>query len=181
MLRVTGSVNINVSPEQVFALIADVRQCGKLNPRIEVISITAEPAGSMRQGTVYHHRIVAEGHLREFTSNVTTFEPNTLIEIRTNTYPAVTTRYRVEAWGEGATFEQQMTAEVMPPKPLSPSLPPWLYKLFGKWIQSDNNADQTAVLDQQEQMLQQQLQNQLNEWLQVVKNYLEKQRGTFLA
>ncbi|MGD8569075.1 MAG: SRPBCC family protein [Gammaproteobacteria bacterium] len=181
MIRVSGSVNINVRPEQVFALVTDVCQCGKLNPRVEVISIVAEPQGPMRQGTVYHNRIVVEGRMTEFTSNVIGFEPNTFLEIRTNTYPAVTTQYRVKSRGEGACLEQQMTSEMTPPEPLSPALPPWLHKIFGKSPHSANDADQKAAFQRQEHLLQQQLQKQLEEWLQVVKSYLENQRGKFLA
>jgi len=33
MIRVKGTVNINASPEQVFVLLSDARQCAELNPR----------------------------------------------------------------------------------------------------------------------------------------------------
>lgn len=67
MIQVKGEININASAEQVFALLCDVRQCADLNPRIEVINISAEPEGQLSEGTVFQYRIVVEGRMTEYT------------------------------------------------------------------------------------------------------------------
>ena len=85
MIQVKGEININASPEQVFVLLSDARQCAELNPRIEVIDIATEPAGELRQGTVFHYRIVVEGRMTEYSSTILSCEPNQSLEVQTNT------------------------------------------------------------------------------------------------
>ena len=182
MIRVNGSVNINANPQQVFALISDVHQCGELNPWIKVINITAEPAGQMRAGTIYHYRIVVEGRMTEYTSKVLAFEPDRVIEIQTDTDPVVNIKYRLAPIAEGSHLEQEMTSSVKGPQPAQVVLPGWFAKLMGNLVKEVRSPEQNEVLLRQEEaMTQQQLQAQLDEWLAIVKKYLEDQRDTFLA
>ena len=182
MIRAKGSVNIQTSPEQVFALVSDVRQCGELNPRIEVINITAQPAGQMREGTTFHYRIVVEGRMTEYTSKVLTFEPGRMIEIQTDTDPVVTIRYVIKPTADGSSLEQELTSS-LPKRESAPlELTDWFAKLLDKLVKdSDSPEQREAFRQQQEAMMQEQLQAQLNEWLVIVKKYLEEQRDTFLA
>lgn len=182
MIQVKGTVNIQTSPEQVFALVSDVRQCGALNPRIEVINITAEPAGQMREGTIFHYRIVVEGRMTEYTSKVLTFEPGRMIEIQTNTDPVVNIRYVIIPAAGGSSLEQELTSSLPEQESVPLELTGWLAKLVGKVAKdTDSPEKRDALIKQEEAMMEEQLQIQLDEWLLIVKKYLEEQRGTFLA
>lgn len=182
VIHAEGSVNIQASPEQVFALICDVRRCAEINPRIAVINITADPPGPVREGTVFYNRIVVEGRMIEYSSKVLTFAPEREIEIRTDSYPVVNIRYKVEPIAEGARLDQALTSSAQREEPVSVALPGWFGKLatmFGA------NADDAAQMDRQRQqeqaMAQRELQSQLDEWLTIVKKYLETQQNKLLA
>lgn len=182
MIQVKGTVNINVSPEQVFALISDARQCAELNPRISVIDIVAEPLGEVHKGTVFHNRIVVEGRLTEYSSKVVAFEPDSLLQIKTDTYPEVSIKYHIRPTADGACLEQELTSSVTHEEPIPVNLPGWFARLVDKFTEEPSSSEQDMQSQQQEEaMLKEELQVQLDEWLTIVKKYLEAQRNNFLA
>ena len=182
MIQVKGSVNIQASPEEVFALVSDVRRCGELNPRVEVINITNEPAGQVAEGTVFHFRIVIQGKMTEYSSRVVAFEPNRLMETQTDTDPVVNISIRIEPIEGGVCLEQELTSAVTRQESTPIQLPGWFSKLMGRLEKETNSAETgEALYQQQEATMQEQLQVQLNEWLAVVKKHLEEERDKFLA
>ncbi|WP_455222964.1 SRPBCC family protein [Kaarinaea lacus] len=182
MIRVKGSVNIETRPDQVFALISDARKCAELNPRIEVIDISAEPADQLHEGTVFHNRVVVEGRMTEYTSKVVAFEPDHSLQIKTNTYPEVTITYQVAPVPGGSRLEQELISSVTREDPIPVNLPYWFAKLVDMFAKESHSPEERAALQRQEEaMMTEELQAQLDEWLAVVKKYLEEQRDKFLA
>ena len=182
MIQVQGSVNIQASAEKVFALISDVRRCGELNPRIEVINITNEPVGKVEQGTVFHYRIVVEGKMTDYSSKVVAFEPNRLMETQTNTDPVVNISIKIKPIEGGVCLEQKLTSTVTREESAPVEFPGWFAKLMGRLEKETNSAEHGEVLlQQQEATMQEQLQVQLNEWLAIVKKHLEEERDQFFA
>ena len=182
MIRVKSSVNIQASPEEVFALISDVRRCGELNPRVEVINISNEPPGKVTEGTVFHYRIVIQGKMTEYSSKVITFEPNRLLETQTDTYPVVNISIKIEPIEGGVCLEQELTSEVPREESTPVAFPGWFSKLIGRLEKETSGAESgEALYQQQEAAMQEQLQEQLDEWLAVVKKHLEEERNTFFA
>lgn len=182
MIQVQGSVNIQASAEKVFALISDVRRCGELNPRIEVINITNEPVGKVEQGTVFHYRIVVEGKMTDYSSKVVAFEPNRLMETQTNTDPVVNISIKIKPIEGGVCLEQELTSTVTREESAPVEFPGWFAKLMGRLEKETNSAEHGEVLlQQQEVTMQEQLQVQLNEWLAIVKKHLEEERDQFFA
>jgi len=182
MIRVKGAIDIEISPEQVFALISDVRKCGELNPRIEVISISAEPAGKVREGTIFHYRIVVEGRMTEYTSKVVSFEADRLLQFKTNTYPEVNIKYQITPVPGGARLEQELTSSVTQDNPIPVNLPYWFAKLVNMFAKEPESAEQSAAKKKEEEsLMEKELQAQLDEWLAIVKKYLEEQRDKFFA
>ena len=182
MIQVQGSVNIQASAEKVFALISDVRRCGELNPRIEVINITNEPVGKVEQGTVFHYRIVVEGKMTDYSSKVVAFEPNRLMETQTNTDPVVNISIKIKPIEGGVCLEQELTSTVTREESAPVEFPGWFAKLMGRLEKETNSAEHGEVLlQQQEATMQEQLQVQLNEWLAIVKKHLEEERDQFFA
>lgn len=182
MIRVKGSVNIKISPEQVFALISDVRLCGELNPRIEVINISSEPAGQVREGSVFQYRIVVEGKMTEYTSKVVAFEPGRLLQFRTDTFPEVAINYQITPVTGGSRLEQELISTTMQQDPIPVNLPYWFARLVEMFAPDPQNTEQSAAERRKEEaMMAEELQAQLNEWLAIIKEYLEEQRDKFLA
>ncbi|MGD8559642.1 MAG: SRPBCC family protein [Gammaproteobacteria bacterium] len=182
MINASRVVNIDASPEEVFTLISDVHQCGELNPWIKVINITPEPPGAMRKGTKYHYRVVVKGKMTEYTSEVVVFEPGRLIETQTYTNPPLNITYRIDPAGEGTILEQEITTALPQQEPQAVEVPGWFSKLVGKFgidKEAPDHVDDT--LQQEEEQIRQQFQEQLNEWLDIVKNHIESQRGKFQA
>ncbi|WP_455219680.1 SRPBCC family protein [Kaarinaea lacus] len=182
MIHVKSAVNIQASPEDVFSLISDVRRCGELNPRIEVINISSEPAGQLSEGTVIHYRIVVEGRMTEYSSKVVAFEPGRLMETQTDTDPVVTITIRIHPVEGGVCLEQELATSVARQQSTSVELPGWFAKLMGRLEKETNSAEYGDTLYQrQEQTMQDQLQVQLDEWLAIVKKHLEEERNQFFA
>jgi hypothetical protein len=182
MIRVKSSVNIQASPEEVFALISDVRRCGEINPRVEVINISTEPPGQVVEGTIFHYRIVIQGKMTEYSSKVIAFEPNQLMETQTDTYPVVNISIKIEPIEGGVCLEQELTSSVPPEESTPVAFPGWFSKLMGRFEEETNAAEGgEALVKEQEAVMQEQLQEQLDEWLSVVKKHLEEERNTFLA
>jgi hypothetical protein len=159
-----------------------VRQCADLNPSVEVIDIKVDPPGPMRRGSIFHYRVVIKGHMTEYSSEVIAFEPNGLIEIETKAHPVLTTKYTIAALSEGVRLDEELTSSLPHYELPKVDVPNWFKKLVGDFSDAsdDSNIDR-SLLEQEEAELQQQLQAQLNEWLLIVKKYVETQRGKFLA
>ena len=182
MIHVKSSVNIQASPEEVFTLISDVRRCGELNPRVEVINISIEPSGKLDKETLIHYRIVVEGRMTEYSSKVVAFEPNRLMETQTNTDPVVNISISIEPIAGGVRLRQELTSSVTRQDSTPLELPGWFAKLVGRLEKETNSAEHgEALYQQQEKTMQDQLQVQLEEWLAVVKKHLEEERDQFLA
>ena len=182
MVQVKGEINIHVSPQEVFALLSDVRECAELNPRIQVIDITSEPAGRVGEGTVFHNRIVVAGRMTEYDSKVIVFKPDQLLHIRTNTNPEVNVKYQLTPVTEGCRLEQEFISSSRPEEPTPAKLPGWFAQLMDRLTeQSPGVAQDTESQQQDEVMMREELQTQLDEWLAIVKKHLEQQQGKFKA
>lgn len=182
MIHAKSSVNIQASPEEVFTLVSDARRCGELNPRIEVINISNEPAGQLDEGTIIHYRIVIEGKMTEYNSKVVAFEPDRLLETQTDTDPVVNIRISIEPIADGVCLEQELTSNVTRQETAQLALPGWFSKLMGRLEKETDGAEYgEALYKQQEKTMQAQLQVQLDEWLAVVKKHLEEERDQFFA
>jgi len=181
MIRVKGSIKIEISPEQVFALISDVHQCGQLNPRIEVLSISANPPGQISEGTVFHNRVVVEGRLTEFTSKVVAYEPSRLLQLKSDSYPELSVKYQVVPVPGGARLEQELTSSVTQENPIPVNLPYWFARLVDLFAKESSRQEHSAAIKQEEALMENELQAQLDEWLAIVKKYLEDQRNKLLA
>lgn len=182
MIQVKGKIQINVSPQQVFSLLSDVRECAELNPRIKVIDITSEPAGKVREGTVFHYRIVVAGHMTEYSSQVVACVPNELLQIRTNTNPEVDIQYHIKPVAEGCCLEQELTSTTKPEASEPVELPGWFSRLMEKFTEQPPGSEQTPEFQlQDDTAMKEELQGQLDEWLMIVKKHLESQQGKFKA
>ena len=182
MIHVKGSVNINASPEQVFVLLSDARQCAELNPRIEVIDIATEPAGELRQGSIFHYRIVVEGRMTEYSSRVLSYEPDQSLEVQTDTDPVVNIKYKITPDGEGAILEQVLTSSAAERRSEPVEYPGWFSRLVDRLVKTPQSPEEDAVLRRKDEaIVQEQLQSQLDEWLMIIKKYLEDQRSKFMA
>lgn len=182
MIQVKGEINIRVSPQQVFTLLSDVRECAELNPRIKVIEITLEPAGRVGEGTVFHNRIVVAGRMTEYNSKVIAYIPNQLLHIKTNTNPELDIKYHIKPVAEGCCLEQEFIATMRPEETVPVKLSGWFGKLLERLTEQPSGSAQNTASQQREEItMREELQAQLDEWLMIVKNHLEEQRGIFKA
>ena len=136
----------------------------------------------MREGTVFHYRIVVEGRMSEYSSKVIAFEPNRLMETQTNTDPMVKFRVKITPLSEGVCLEQEITASITQQESTPVELPAWFAKLIGRLEKETNSAEKgEALLKKQESLMEEQIQAQLEEWLVIVKKHLEEQCDQFFA
>lgn len=182
MIQVTGEVTIHVSPQQVFDLLSDVRECAELNPRIKVIDISSEPAGRVGEGTVFHNRIVVAGRMTEYDSEVVACKPNELLHIKTRTNPEAENKYTIIPVAEGSCLKQEFISSMTTEETTPVELPGWFVKLTERLTAQPSASEKdTASQQQDEAIMREELQAQLDEWLIIVKKYLEEQQGTFKA
>lgn len=176
MVKVSASVVINVKPEEVFALITDLRRKTNLCPHTVVLDITKHPDGPIDLGTVFHHRVAVDGHIADYHNTVIEFVSGRRMVTQSDSKTSFKIIVEVEATSSGTRLTQEESFELVELIIPTPSAKGWLGKFFrflfgkGKVIRQGN---ESLMHDTQE--MQEKLQPRLQVWLDGIKRHLEKE------
>lgn len=110
-LRLTSSVGIRRSAEDVFAYAADFRRAAEW--REEVVGSTMSPGGPMRPGSVLHEDALVAGRAVVTDSVVEAYEPSHRFTFAHLSGPLpVSGEYRVTTTDDGAELRYDLTVEL---------------------------------------------------------------------
>lgn len=178
MVSVKASVDIQADPAAVFDLMTDVPRKAKLDRSVHVIGIARETPGPIREGTVFHYRLVIEGKIADYRNTVTAFEAGRLMVTRSDSNPQFEITIEVEPIAGGARVIQEerftLRAMAMPIPTAQGIFGGFLRLLFGGAEKIEQNPDDLAA---EEHELAAALQPRLEDWLQAIKKHLETQTG----
>jgi len=110
----SATVEIQVQPMEVFALVSDLRRKAKLNPNIQVIRVELEGGEPVREGSVFYHRFHKGTRIMEYRSRCVRLVPPWLFESRSETDPPFEVRVTVDRTAAGCRLIQQEEIEVTP-------------------------------------------------------------------
>ena len=172
-----ASTEINVAPEEVFALVSDLRLKTPLCPHTAVIRITKQPEGPVAVGTTFQQRVTIDGHIADYQNRVIEFIPSKRMVTESDTSPSFRIVVTVEPNGNGCRLTQVESfplSELIMPIPKANG---WIGKLlrgmFGKG-EFISQGDESLVNEATE--MRNKLEPRLEAWLASIKQHLEAQR-----
>ncbi|UCE88653.1 MAG: SRPBCC family protein [Pseudomonadota bacterium] len=178
MVSVKASVDIQADPAAVFDLMTDVPRKAKLDRSVHVIGIARETPGPIREGTVFHYRLVIEDKMADYRNTVIAFEPGRLMVTRSDSNPHFEISIVVEPIEGGARVTQEerftLTAMAMPIPTAQGIFGGFMRLLFGGAEKIEQDAEDLAA---EEEEMATKLQPRLEAWLQSIKKHLETQTG----
>ena len=174
----SATVEIQVQPMEVFALVSDLRRKAKLNPNIQVIRVELEGGEPVREGSVFYHRFHKGTRIMEYRSRCVRLVPPWLFESRSETDPPFEVRVTVDRTAAGCRLIQQEEIEVTPElldafEPAPTKLPSFrdiitLFALFpsARPLESELRAFQHERVTKK-------LSGELQSWLDAIRAHLE--------
>ncbi len=172
MIRFKRSVDIQATIEAVFALVTDLEQRLALNQDIKDIRVEKESGGPIGVDTIFRLQFTSQGQPIDYRCRCTAFEPGRLFETTSLTDRPFGMRVIVEPTPQGSRLTQEEWLTIEYEKPSRPESKSVLGKL------TDSLADGLTGHTLEDQRihnagLEKQLSQQLEQWLQKTKGYLE--------
>ncbi len=182
MLRIQASVDIQVEPAAVFALVTDVARKARLEPNASALAVGQETEGPVDVGTVFHYRLAIEGKIADYRTRCVAFKPGRMMETVSDSDPPFRIRVTVEPVPGGArlTQEESFSLPVLRvPVPRAGGWPGRLLRfVFGK--EDFIVQDPESVAEEEAQMVAK-LEPRLAEWLNAIKTHLEREQSQLLV
>jgi hypothetical protein len=110
----SANVEIRANPEEVFAVVSDLRRKARLNPNIHVIRVELEGEEPVQEGSVFYHRFHRGTRILEYRSRCVRLVPPWLFESRSETDPPFEVRVTVDRTPAGCRLTQLEEVEVTP-------------------------------------------------------------------
>jgi len=176
MIVVSRSIHIRASIERVFALMADPAARSALSPHTRPLAVRIEGGGPLRAGSVCHFRLTMNDRILDYRMRVREFAPNQrIVSISDSEVPfEITLETTADHDGTRLTqterFEptEEMLSQALPQTSSSAAME----KIY-RWLPFLDPEYAARVHRGREQMLAQQLEGNLEQWLTAIKQYLE--------
>ncbi len=174
-VSIHASTEINATPDEVFALVSDLRRKTPLCPHTAVIRITKHPEGPIGVGTVFQQRVAIDGHIADYQNRIIEFIPHKRMVTESDTSPSFRIVVTIEPNGMGCRLIQEESFPLTELKMPVPRADGWLGRLlriiFGKddfILQGDHSLANEA------QEMRNKLEPRLEAWLASIKQNLEQ-------
>jgi len=175
MLHLQSQIDIDVPVGDAFRLLCDPARKAELNPKTGVVHVAVAGGGTLGPGSRVHYRLNTSNGLQSFHCTVTAFIPNRLIEMESDTNPPFRVRQSLEATLYGCRLLHEEWMEIGPAqvqadsreRPLS-TLKRLLQEAVGHGMPTP-----AALSRRQMELLEENLQQTLGEWLANIKASLE--------
>ena len=105
-------MEIQAEVAEVFNLVSDLRRKASLNPNIQVIRVELEGEPTIREGSVFYHRIQRGTRIVEYRSRCVRYVPPRLFQTRSETNPPFEVTVTVEPTASGCRLTQREALEV---------------------------------------------------------------------
>jgi Polyketide cyclase / dehydrase and lipid transport len=175
----SATVEIKAEPEEVFAVVSDLRRKARLNPNIQVIRVELEGEEPVREGSVFYHRFQRGMRVLEYRSRCVRLVFPRLFETRSETDPPFEVRVTVDPTPDGCRVTQEETAEVtaelldaFEPAPTKPPSFPDILTLFALFPNVRSLGSEIRAF-QRERVIRK-LTGELQSWLDAIRAHLEE-------
>ena len=176
MIVVSRSIHIRAPVERVFALMADPVARSALSPHTHPLAVRIEGGGPLRAGSVCHFRLQMNDRILDYRMRVREFVSNQrIVSISDSEVPfEITLETMADRDGTRLTqterFEptEEMLRQALQQTPSSAAME----KIY-QWLPFLDPEYATRVHSGREQMLAQQLEGNMEQWLTAIKQHLE--------
>lgn len=176
MLVVSRNIHIHAPVERVFALVADPVARSALAPHARPLRVEIDGGGPLRMGSVCHFRLQMDNRILDYRTRVREFSPNRRIVSVADT--AVPFEILVETRPEDngtllahtERFEptEEMLHQALPSTPTNAVM-----EKICRWLPFLDPEYAVRVRQGREQLLEQRLGENLEQWLSRIKQRLE--------
>jgi uncharacterized protein YndB with AHSA1/START domain len=177
MLVVSRNIHIQAPVERVFALVADPVARSALAPHARPLRVEIDGGGPLlRAGSVCHFRLRMNDRILDYRMRVREFAPNQrIVSISDSEVPFELT-LETAADRDGTRLTQterfEPTEEMLSQAPRQTPSRAAMEKIY-QWLPFVDPEYATRVHRGREQMLAQQLEGNMEQWLTAIKRHLE--------
>lgn len=176
MIVVSRSIHIGAPIERVFALMADPVARSALSPHARPLAVGIEGGGPLRAGSVCHFRLQMNDRILDYRMHVREFVPNQRIVSISDSEVPFELILETTADRDGTRLTQterfepteEMLSQALPQTPSNAAME----KIY-QWLPFLDPEYATRVYRGREQMLAQQLEGNMEQWLTAIKRHLE--------
>ncbi len=176
MIIVSRSIHIHAPVERVFAFMADPVARSALAPHARPLAVRIEGGGTLRAGSICHFRLQMHDRILDYRMRVREFVPDRrIVSISDSEVPfEITLETTADRDGTRLTqterFEptEEMLQQALPQTPSSTAME----KIY-QWLPFLDPEYATRVHHGREQILAQQLEGNMEQWLTAIKQHLE--------
>jgi uncharacterized protein YndB with AHSA1/START domain len=176
MLVISRNIHIQAPVERVFALMADPAARSALAPQARPIRVEIEGDGLLHAGSICHFRLQADNRVLDYRTRVREFLPNQRIAlVSDSTVPfEIVLETRPQNGGTWLTHterfepEEEMLRLALPPTPVDAVM-----EEICRWLPLLDPEYAARVRRGREEMLEQKLGENLEHWLDAIKQRLE--------
>jgi hypothetical protein len=134
IVHLSACIDIQASPAKAFGLLCDPARKARLNPAVTVLEAALVSPGPMGRGARLRYRLRMAGGIAAFGCEVTEFEPDRLIEFRSQSPVPFRLRQGVDPRPDGCRLWHEESAEIACPTVGAAAerrTLPYLLRLFG--------------------------------------------------
>ena len=175
-------MEIRAEVAEVFDLVSDLRRKASLNPNIQVIRVELEGEATIKEGSVFYHRIQRGTRIIEYRSRCIRYDPPKLFQTRGETDPSFEVTVTVEPTGSGCRLTQREELEVTPE--MLDTLEAWgtkgnLFREVSRLLRLFPGTRQleSEIRAHQRERLKKRLTKELQAWLDTIKANLESKNA----
>ena len=172
VIRGRRSIDIQASPDAVFALVLDLKRRLGLLPDAKVIGVKQETPGPIGLDTVFHIQLRTQDQPIDYRCRCSAFEPGHVFETTSRTDLPFGMRVTVEPTPDGSRLIQEEWLTVEYEKPDRPQSKAG----FGKLLDALADGLSGRTLEDQRYhnaTLEEDIGRRLEQWLKVTKKHLE--------
>jgi len=176
MLVVSRNIHIQAPVERVFALVADPVARSALAPHARPLRVEIDDGGPLRAGSVCHFRVQMNGRVLNYRTRVREFVPNRRIVSISDSEVPFEIALETTADRDGTRLTQTERfepTEAMLQQALRQTPSSAAMEQIYQWLPFLDPEYATRVHRGREQMLAQQLEGNMEQWLTAIKRHLE--------
>lgn len=176
MLVVSRNIHIQTPVERVFALVADPVARSGLAPHARPLRVEIDDGGPLRAGSVCHFRVQMNGRILDYRTRVREFVPNRRVVSISDSEVPFEIALETAADRDGTRLTQTerfepteaMLQQALQQTPSSAAME----KIY-QWLPFLDPEYATRVHHGREQLLAQQVEGNMEQWLTAIKQHLE--------